>query len=757
MRKIVLLSLCIFALFSSAVSQSDNAKFKVFVFQGDSAANLGNYYGAHIAYRSALNLKEDLITSYKAAEVCRAYQNYTAAANFYKSVLAQDSSAFPIAQYRYAEMLKFEGKYNEAAKQFKKYYEEHKKDYDYFSKRAKHEAVNCKDSVATVDTVKKRIRGFREKQPMQVNRLENKSINTEYAELGSFEYSKEEIFFASCREDEKDSNKYYTQLYRARKYDGMWQKATALPKDINEDETNVANLTFDETGKKAFFSKCVQGKNYECAIYAASYNAGEFSNVRRLPEPINKSGSNNTQPCYVSTKMGDYLFFSSDRNGGYGMLDIWYAKILKNGAFGAPQNCGPAINTFGDEITPYYDDKDSTLYFSSELHNSLGGFDIFKSKGEIRFNKWARAKNIGYPINSSHNETYYIHGDSLNAYFTSNREGATRFAEDAYANDIYYFERSAKDIIISIVPFSMFFDNDQPNPNSWLTRTQYTYGELVDNYLSKKNEYMTEYASTIQGETPLETQAQRKYYSTILDSLFEVEIKQGAEKLELFIKLLDLILQSGEDVVVMFKGYTSPAGKLDYNDSLARRRISCVVNSFNEYKGGKLMKYLEMEPNTGRGSMRYIEVPIGVVKQEGLLLVEGQAINVEELQNKQNTKAQIYSPAALLQRKIEILAVKFDEKENLEKERERVKQLKVTEEEQNESGTENSSGGFQKPGASLDGGSQIKMQVPVEGALEEGVQDLNVETEEVQKNDDTSTDEIEENIEKMQEKMEREE
>jgi len=170
------------------------------------------------------------------------------------------------------------------------------------------------------------------------------------------------------------------------------------------------------------------------------------------------------------------------------------------------------------------------------------------------------------------------------------------------------------------------------------------------------------------------------------------------------------------------------------------------------------MKYLEMEPNTGRGSMRYIEVPIGVVKQEGLLLVEGQAINVAELQNKKNTKAQIYSPAALLQRKIEILAVKFEEKDDLEQEKERVQQLKVTDEEG--TGEENTSGGFQKSGGSLDGGSRIKMQVPVDGALEEGVNDLNVDTEEVVEdspNEETSADEIEENIQKMEEKMRREE
>lgn len=716
MKKLAILLVSILALSAGIFAQSNTNKFKVYVFQGDSAAKLGNYYGAHVAYRSALALKEDLEIAIKAAEVSRAYQNYKAASEYYKLILKLDSVTYPIAQYRYAEMLKFQGKYEEASSQFLKYYNEHKKDHDYFSKRAKHEFSVCSDSIATIDTIKVKKRGIREKQPLEVQRLSNSSINTEYAELGAYEYSREEMFFSSCREDEKDTNKYYTNIYRARNHDGMWQNAKRLPESINEKDANVANITFDKTRTKAFFSKCIQGKKYECSIYSATYKSGEFSNITRLPEPINKAGSNNTQPCYISTKMGDYLFFASDRNGGYGMLDIWYSKMLKNGAFGAPQNCGPGVNTFGDEITPYYDEKDSVLYFSSELHASLGGFDVFASEGDIRFNKWPKARNLGVPINSAHNETYYVHGDSLNAYFTSNREGSTLFAEQAYANDIYFFQRSAKDVIISIVPFSMYFDNDRPNPNSWATRTELTYDDAIEDFLDRKQEYIKGYTTSINGETALETQAQRKYYGTILDSLFEVEVKQGAEKLHLFIQLLDMILQTGEDVVVMFKGYTSPVASTAYNDSLARRRISCVINSFNEYKNGKLMKHLDIEPNTGKGSLRYIEVPIGEIKLEGLLMVDGVPINLDELKDEYNKAAQVYSPAAMLQRKIEILAVKFEEKEELEKDREKSLENKKTEEDENQNFETENSGGFMK--SSPDEPSNIKMEINVDDSMQ---------------------------------------
>ena len=94
---------------------------------------------------------------------------------------------------------------------------------------------------------------------------------------------------------------------------------------------------------------------------------------------LNHVEGTTTEPTYGIDKDGnDILYFVSDRKGGKGDLDIYYATVNKDGTFGAPVNAGPEVNSIGEDITPYYDKKNGMLYFSSNGHPSLGGLDVFK-------------------------------------------------------------------------------------------------------------------------------------------------------------------------------------------------------------------------------------------------------------------------------------------------------------------------------------------------------------------------------------------
>ena len=122
---------------------------------------------------------------------------------------------------------------------------------------------------------------------------------------------------------------------------------------------------------------------------------------------------------------GSALYFSSDRSGGYGGYDI-YVSYLNDGEWSAPQNLGPIINTEGNEITPYFDN--STLYFASEFHTGMGGFDIFSST--VSKGKWQIPVNMGNGVNSVSDDYFpCMHLNEL--YFTSNRLGGKG------KNDIY--------------------------------------------------------------------------------------------------------------------------------------------------------------------------------------------------------------------------------------------------------------------------------------------------------------------------------
>ena len=84
-------------------------------------------------------------------------------------------------------------------------------------------------------------------------------------------------------------------------------------------------------------------------------------------------------------------------------MDIWYS-IARDGKFEHPINAGPIINTEGNEITPFYDKKRAILYFSSDEHIGIGGYDIFYAEGAM--SQWSSPSNMGVPINSEDNDIY---------------------------------------------------------------------------------------------------------------------------------------------------------------------------------------------------------------------------------------------------------------------------------------------------------------------------------------------------------------
>lgn len=653
MKKVLAISV-VFVFSFVFTSFSQDNKFKVYVAAGDTAMSRSNFYGAHQGYKNALAIKEDLDVAYRCAEACRAYQNYPEAENFYRLTLSKDSAKYPQAFYWYAEMLKYQGKYRQAANAFKEYYKAHKLDKDYLSKKAKYEQKVCSDSVYRVDSLR----------DITLYRL-NDVINTPNSELSAYLYRDSLLFFGSVRPIPGDSNSYFSKIYKSvKKGKDAWGPAEELPKIINEPLAHVNNISFTKDGKTAFFSKCVVQASFVCNIYQASYEKGMFYNVKKLPDVINKAGSTTTQPQLAVTPKGDVLFFSSDRQGGKGGRDIWFAKRNKDGSFASPVNCGTNVNSPADEITPYFDSKDSILYFSSEWHGSLGGFDIFKSKGEVNGSKWGKPVNMGKPVNSSYNDMYFSFGkDSVNAYFTSNRTESKRFIDMAHGNDIYTYEmvQKAIDKIKELVPLTLYFDNDMPDPKSYDTTTTSVYENLVIDYLAKKEEFLSQNSKGVNDEL-------EKYNRAVIETLFDENINQGWVDLFLFAELLEVILGDGQDIVVTFKGYTSPLANTEYNEKLAKRRISCVQNFFDQFNGGLFSSYLMNEPKSGKGSLKYNQVPIGETVPENLFTVNGQAINLEELESRKNLQRSVYSPAATLQRKIEILAIEIEKEKEQEEE-----------------------------------------------------------------------------------------
>ena len=214
-----------------------------------------------------------------------------------------------------------------------------------------------------------------------------------------------------------------------------FDEVNPLPKPFNV-EDNEGGGTLSINNNLLFFTKCskISGNYNNCDIYFSEKIDGVWGDIESLSDKICPKYSWESQPSLSSD--GKTLFFASDRDGGYGGIDLY--KITKNylGFWGEPVNLGPNINSQNNEKSPFIHPDGKTLYFASDNFPSLGGYDIFISKKDS-LNKWQKSKNIGFPINTSYNEiSLFVTTDGKKAIFASNNlEGVGGW--DMYSFDLY--------------------------------------------------------------------------------------------------------------------------------------------------------------------------------------------------------------------------------------------------------------------------------------------------------------------------------
>lgn len=153
-------------------------------------------------------------------------------------------------------------------------------------------------------------------------------------------------------------------------------------------------------------------------IYVSTREDNGWSQPVGLNKFINHPQYRESSACLSAD--GKKLYFSSNRPGGKGGFDIYVSELGANDQWGRPSNLGSAINTKGDEESPFITSKGDALYFSSDGHGSLGEKDILRSK--LKDGKWNRPDNLGYPINTSgHEGQFSLSADGNTGYFASRR------------------------------------------------------------------------------------------------------------------------------------------------------------------------------------------------------------------------------------------------------------------------------------------------------------------------------------------------
>ncbi|HXA02951.1 MAG TPA: hypothetical protein VNW99_13235 [Cytophagaceae bacterium] len=256
------------------------------------------------------------------------------------------------------------------------------------------------------------------------------------------------LFFASRRHTstggiyDSYTYEYNEDIYVAKKENNKWMPATHFGDSINE-TYNEAPLNISSDGKKIFFYKSDHGHGYD--IYTSDFNDAKWSSPSTLDLNINTA---DLETGFCLSPDGKKIYFSSDRPGGYGGVDIYYSEVRLDGTYGTAINLGPAINSRYDENFPFISWDGQEMFFSSDGHNSMGGFDLFSSNFDHRRHEWTKPKNLGFPINTA--------DDELSISFPQDKSYALYSArhEDSYGDeDIYMikFEESFT-VPVSIKP-----------------------------------------------------------------------------------------------------------------------------------------------------------------------------------------------------------------------------------------------------------------------------------------------------------------
>lgn len=253
--------------------------------------------------------------------------------------------------------------------------------------------------------------------------------------------------FLPTKDDLTSQTVYKEKFMYSYRNEDEFDRGSLMPFPFNKyDNEGGATLTINNRLLYYTLCKFTSGKSYyNCDICSSENINGTWTAIESLGDKVNGDNTWESQPSITSD--GKTLYFVSDREGGVGGYDIYKTVKETNGEWGYPVNLGTAINTPGNEKSPFIHTDSQTLYFSSDGLMGLGGYDIFYAKLNSD-GSWNKPKNIGYPINSFDDDVgFFVSTDGHYGYFASNKfEGFGGW--DLYSFDLYEEARPEKVLIV---------------------------------------------------------------------------------------------------------------------------------------------------------------------------------------------------------------------------------------------------------------------------------------------------------------------
>jgi outer membrane protein OmpA-like peptidoglycan-associated protein/tetratricopeptide (TPR) repeat protein len=259
------------------------------------------------------------------------------------------------------------------------------------------------------------------------------TVNTQYAEHSPVISSDDKTLIYTTRANPADipglqnragkkdiaaDGEYYEGIVETHRIDAdNWEKPRSLASALNSKGHDASDQLFDNDTKLLMYRDDENGD----VFVASKQSGGDWGQPTKLNSNINSKQREGD--AYI-TPDGLTLYFSTARYTEDGNIDLYYSTRTAGGDWGPAKSLGSTINTKEDDDSPYISRDGKTLYFSSKGHNTMGGYDIFASKYDSIGHKWGRPENMGYPINTPDDDSYYrLAPDGTYAYLSSYRIG----------------------------------------------------------------------------------------------------------------------------------------------------------------------------------------------------------------------------------------------------------------------------------------------------------------------------------------------
>lgn len=443
----------------------------------------------------------------------------------------------------------------------------------------------------SLESIEKGIKIEIEDLPATINAFQLQYFPVLTIDEGTIIYTKRDSDRPSADED----------IVISKKINGEWIPAQSISSNINS-RFNEGACTISADGRTLIFTSCEGRASFgSCDLYISHREGNQWSAPQNLGSKVN-SQYWDSQPALSAD--GHHLYFSSNRPGGVGKRDIWYSRLTPAGWSNAV-NLGTSINTNYDETTPFVHANNELLFFSSEGHPGLGGFDLFVAKKER--DKWLNPQNLQYPINTFEDElSLFINADASRAYYAKEYQVhdqavsklvSFKFPMDtlvthrsSYVTGRVFDASSGEPIGADFTMADLADSTDTYQVRSDSVTGRYflvlTQGKHYGVFISKKGYLFEDLSFQATGTTALSPDTVdiplspiRIGFSMVLENIyfdFDSYHLNPSSRMEL--EEMVSFLQENERLRFEIQGHTDDHGSHEYNMTLSEKRAESIYN-----------------------------------------------------------------------------------------------------------------------------------------------------------------------------------